>query len=79
MTLAIEYHADEPVAMQLIRRLHYSQFRKFSNHEEIPTQWRMENLVDIGRQTTVTVSDAKFDIDIPESVFTKERLEDPSW
>ena len=61
-------------ALQPIRTLHYSKFKNFAKRE-VPTEWRMENLKDQNRRTTVTILEAAYDIDLPESIFTKENLE----
>ena len=60
--------------MEHIRTLHYSDFRTFGTHET-PTVWRMENIKDRDRQTVVTILDAAFGVEIPDSVFTRENLE----
>jgi outer membrane lipoprotein-sorting protein len=60
--------------LELIRTLHYSGFKGF-NGREIPSVWRMENRREPARSTTVTILEAAYDTDIPDSVFTRARLE----
>src|SRR3990167_9555245 len=60
--------------LELIRTLHYSEFKNFGGHE-IPSVWNMENKKEPERTTTITVLDASYNIDIPDSLFTRERLE----
>ncbi|MDP3920032.1 MAG: outer membrane lipoprotein-sorting protein [Candidatus Omnitrophota bacterium] len=60
--------------MLLIRTLHYSEFKQFGTHD-IPTVWRMENHLEAGHETTVTVLSAAFDTPIAQSQFTRENLE----
>jgi len=60
--------------MEHIRTLHYSQFRAFGTRE-VPTVWLMVNHKDKGRQTTVTVLEAEYDLELPDSVFTRDALE----
>lgn len=57
-----------------IRRLYYSDFKKFGT-KEVPSVWRMENLVQTDRKTTVTILDARYDIDVDGAVFTRDHLE----
>ena len=63
--------------LEHIRTLHYSDFKTYGDHG-IPSVWRMENLKEKDRRTVVTLLDAQFDIDIPDSVFTRENLEKAS-
>ncbi len=60
--------------MEHIRTLHYSGFRSFGKHE-MPSVWRMENHRELDRETTVTILDAKFGLEIPDSFFARENLE----
>ena len=60
--------------MERIRRLHYSEFHAFAKHE-VPTVWRMENLKDRSRGTTITILDAQYDIEISNALFTQKQLE----
>ena len=60
--------------LELLRTLHYSEFRQFGTHE-IPTVWRMENHLETDRETIVTILDAVFDTPIAERVFTRQNLE----
>ncbi len=57
-----------------IRTLEYSDFKSFGTHE-IPTVWKMSNHKDKDRSTTVTIQEAAFDQEIPDSLFTKSNLE----
>jgi len=60
--------------LEPIRILHYSEFRSFGTHE-IPTVWEMENLREKDRRTVIQVFEARYDIEIPESQFTRKQLE----
>lgn len=60
--------------LEAIRTLEYSDFKTFGTHE-IPTVWKMSDLRDEGRATTVTVLEAAFELDIPDALFTKSNLE----
>ena len=60
--------------MELMRTLHYSDVKTFGDHK-MPTVWRMENHLEKDRETIVTIEDATFDQDIPDSLFTRENLE----
>src|SRR3989338_3408288 len=60
--------------LELIRTLHYSEFKNFGGHE-IPSVWKMENHKEKDRTTTITVLDASYNIDIPDSLFSREQLE----
>jgi outer membrane lipoprotein-sorting protein len=60
--------------MKHIRTLHYTDFKTFGTRE-IPTVWRMENHSEAGNETTVTIHEAQFDHDLPESLFSRENLE----
>ena len=62
--------------LERIRTLHYSKFRTFGTRE-VPAVWRMENHKDKDRETTVTILDAKYEIDIPDSFFTRQNMEHP--
>ena len=64
------YNEDQ----KLIRTLHYSEFKKFGDHET-PTLWKMENQEDPDRTTTIQIMDAAFDGEIQDSLFTRENLE----
>ncbi len=57
-----------------IRTLEYSEFKAFGTHE-IPSVWKMSNHRDAGRATTVTIQNAVFDQEIPDTFFTKSNLE----
>ena len=60
--------------MEFIRSLHYSEFKTFGTHE-VPTVWRMENHKDKDRQTTVNILEARYDIEIPNALFSQKQLE----
>ncbi len=60
--------------MERIRTLHYSNFRSFGDHE-VPAVWRMENHKDKGRETTVTILEAQYNINVPDNIFTRGNLE----
>lgn len=57
-----------------IRKLHYSEFKTFGDHE-IPTLWDMENLKNKERHTKIQIQDAIFDLEVSDSLFTRENLE----
>ncbi|MCM8775302.1 MAG: outer membrane lipoprotein-sorting protein [Candidatus Omnitrophica bacterium] len=57
-----------------IRTIHYSGFRSFGAHG-IPTVWAMKNIQEPDRETVVTILDAAFDMDLADSIFTRENLE----
>ena len=60
--------------LQPLRTLHFSEFKLIGDIER-PTVWRMENNREEGRETILTLVDAQFDIEIPDSLFTRENLE----
>jgi hypothetical protein len=60
--------------LELIRTLEYSEFKSFGGHE-IPSIWRMQNHKEPDRTTTITVLNAVYNLDIPDSRFTREQLE----
>ena len=60
--------------MELIRTLHYSEFKTFGK-KEVPMVWKMENVKDKNRQTTVTILNAEYDIPISEDLFSRKNLE----
>ena len=60
--------------LEHIRTLHYSKFRTFGNHEA-PSVWRMENLRDKNRETIVTILEATFGLELPDTLFEREHLE----
>ncbi len=57
-----------------IRTLHYSDFKMF-DQKDIPTVWRMENMREKDRQTTVIIKDVKYEIPIEDSFFSRKNLE----
>ncbi|MDD5671883.1 MAG: outer membrane lipoprotein-sorting protein [Candidatus Omnitrophica bacterium] len=57
-----------------IRTLYFSDFKDFGGHV-VPAVWRMENLADPSRGTTVTIVDARYGTDIPDKLFTRPNLE----
>ncbi len=59
---------------ELIRSLKYSQFKTFGT-KEVPAIWHMNNVRDPERETIITILDARYDIDIDDSVFTRKNLE----
>lgn len=67
----IEFYNEK---LEHIRTLFYSEYKDFGGHV-VPTVWRMSNLREKDRETTITVQDAKFDVEIPDSVFTQGNLE----
>jgi outer membrane lipoprotein-sorting protein len=60
--------------LEHIRALHYSEFKTFNGHE-IPSIWTMENKKEPERTTRIAVLDASYNIDISDSLFTREKLE----
>src|SRR3990167_107881 len=60
--------------LEHIRTLYYSGFKTFGDRE-IPTVWQMENLKEKDRQTTITILDAKYNLEIQDSEFTRQQLE----
>ena len=60
--------------LEIIKTIHYSEFKTFGTHTT-PTVLRVENHKDKDHETTLTLLDAKFDLDIPDPVFTRENLE----
>lgn len=60
--------------MEHIRTLHYSNFKAFSK-KEVPTVWKMENLKDKDRKTTIKIISAEYDIPINEDLFSRKNLE----
>lgn len=57
----------------LIRYMDYTEVKTF-NGRKIPTVWEVTNHKKKGRVTTVYVTSAEFDTDIPDSTFTKANL-----
>jgi hypothetical protein len=60
--------------LKKIRVLRYSEFKKFGDHEA-PSVWEMENLVHPTRKTVIKILDATYDLPLPDSDFTREKLE----
>ncbi len=60
--------------MEPIRTLHYSEFKTFGK-KEVPTIWKMENLKEKDRKTTVTMISAEYDIPIEDDFFSRKNLE----
>ena len=60
--------------MELIRRLHFSEFHDYQGHT-VPSYWRMENIKDMNRETTVTILEAQYGDEISDSLFTRQQLE----
>ncbi len=60
--------------MEHVRTLHYSKFKVFGK-KEVPTVWRMENLKDKDRKTTITILSAEYDIEINKELFSRKNLE----
>ena len=60
--------------MELIRVLSFSDYKMFGEHLT-PAVWRMKNIKDSKRETTVTILDAAFGVEIPEDEFTRSKLE----
>jgi hypothetical protein len=54
--------------------LRYSEFKKYGDHET-PSVWEMENLVHPTRKTTVRILEAKYDLPLSDSDFTRKKLE----
>jgi outer membrane lipoprotein-sorting protein len=52
----------------------YRAFRRFGERE-VPTVWEVVNEREPDRRTTFTIEEADFDLDIPNSVFTRANLE----
>ncbi len=60
--------------LEHIRTLYYSDFKTFGV-KEVPTVWKMENLKDKTRRTTITILNAEYDIPIQDDLFTRKNLE----
>jgi outer membrane lipoprotein-sorting protein len=60
--------------MEHIRTVDYSEFKVFGKHA-IPTVWHMTSEKEAGREATLKILDATFDLDIPDSLFTLQKLE----
>jgi hypothetical protein len=60
--------------LKKIRVLRYSEFKKFGDHET-PTVWEMENLVHPSRKTVIKILEAKYDLPLSDSIFTRKNLE----
>ena len=60
--------------LRKIRVLRYSEFKKYGDHET-PSVWEMDNLVHPTRKTVIKILDAKYDLPLSDSVFTREKLE----
>lgn len=60
--------------LEHIRTLYYSDFKKFGN-KEVPSVWKMENLKDKNRQTTVRIEKAEYEINIENEFFSRKNLE----
>ncbi len=57
-----------------LRTLHYSAFKTIDGLER-PTVWRMENHKDPSRETTLTILEAEYGIEIPDNLFSQENME----
>lgn len=60
--------------LEHIRTLDYSEFRTFGDYE-VPTVWHMVDHREEGNETTVTILDARYNIPIEDSLFSRENLE----
>lgn len=60
--------------MVLLRTVQYSAEKTFTGHT-LPTVWSVTNEREPGRETTLTILDASFGEDFPDSLFTRENLE----
>ena len=59
--------------LEPIRTLHYSDFKNFKGHE-LPSVWKMEDIRDRTRETTITIQEAEFNQKISDKIFTQENL-----
>lgn len=72
-SLKVEFYNDKGECM---RTLVYSDFKPF-NDREFPSVWTMHNHRKAGNWTTITVTDAEFNLAVDDHIFTKEWLENP--
>jgi outer membrane lipoprotein-sorting protein len=71
MPYQIEFYNEK---LEHIRTLLYTEVKTFGAHA-IPTVWKMTDHREKGRETTITIENADFDIAIPENIFTQQNLE----
>lgn len=57
-----------------IRTLDFDDIRDFDGHS-VPTRWHMKNHRETDRETVVNIISAQFGSDIPDSEFTRQKLE----
>jgi len=67
----LEFYDDKLVH---IRTLHYREFKTFGNRE-IPSVWQMVNHREEGHETTVTILEAAYDLELDNNLFTRQSLE----
>ena len=71
MPLREEFY-DETGA--LVRVMNLDNIRKMGGRT-LPTRWTLVPQLEKGRETVLEILDAKFDIDIPDRIFTRQHLE----
>lgn len=69
--LRLDFYDED---LRHIRTLSYSGFKTIDGLKR-PTVWHMQNKVVSGRESTITVLEVHYGIDIPESFFSQENLE----
>lgn len=57
-----------------LKTIRYSGVRRF-NDRAIPTRWHLTNEVKPGHTTELTIREARFNIPLPDGLFTQRRLE----
>lgn len=57
-----------------IRTLHYSDFKDF-NGKVVPAIWHMTDHKKTGHETTVTILEARYDVEVSDSIFSRQNLE----
>lgn len=58
----------------LLKTIHYSEVRQF-NDRAIPTRWHLVNEIKKGNTTELRILDARFNLPLPDGLFTQRRLE----
>lgn len=71
MPARIEFYNEK---LEHIRTLYYSDVKDFKGHPT-PSVWKMVDHREKGRETTLTIQEAQFNIAIPETVFSQQNLE----
>lgn len=71
--LFLYYDEDKPGEFELVRRMKFTDVRQVDGRN-VPHHWSMEPLDKPGHTTAITLDEIRFDIDLPDSIFTQSNL-----